>query len=81
LRLKFCFSEILKKFPVCSPLTEEEKDRIYHRVISKTHSPALVVAENRHSVRSIRKVIKERGGKLPSKYTSTQPKKAKSKPK
>jgi hypothetical protein len=37
-------------------------------VINKKHSPALVAAETGHSVRSIRKVIKERGGKLPLKY-------------
>jgi hypothetical protein len=65
---KLLFSEI---FSSCSPLTEEEKDRIYHRVINEKHSPALVAAETGHSVRSIRKVIKERGGKLPLKYTVT----------
>ncbi len=56
------------------PLDEAEKDRIFHRVIEEKVSPAVVAEETGHNVVTIRNLIKDRGGKLPSRYTLTQKK-------
>ena len=53
--------------PFFSPLDEAEKNRIYHRVMKEKVSPQLVSQETGFSVVTIRNLIKEKGGKLPSK--------------
>ena len=58
--------------PFCySPLDEAEKTRIYNRVMEEKVSPQLVSQETGYGVAQIRNIIKERGGKLPSRYTHT----------
>jgi hypothetical protein len=64
------------QFFVCRPLTKEEKDEIYDRVMTELRSPALVAAETgRCNAVAIRNLIRERGGKLPLLYDYTLPKK------
>ena len=63
-----------------SNLDEEEKNRIYHRVMEEKVSPQLVSQETGFSVVTIRNLIKEKGGKLPSRYTHTASKAPTSKP-
>ena len=53
------------------PLDEAEKTRIYNRVMEEKVSPQLVSQETGYGVAQIRNIIKERGGKLPSRYTHT----------
>ena len=54
-----------------SPLDEAEKTRIYNWVMVEKASPQLVSLETGYGVTQIRNIIKERGGKLPSRYTHT----------
>ena len=63
-----------------STLDEQEKNRIYHRVIEEKVSPQLVSEETGFSVVTIRNLIKEKGGKLPSRYTHTASKAPTNKP-
>ena len=63
-----------------SNLDEEEKNRIYHRVMEEKVSPQLVSQETGFSVVTIRNLIKEKGGKLPSRYTHTASKAPTNKP-
>ena len=53
---------------IFSPLDEAEKNRIYHRVMEEKYSPQIVAQETGWSVVAIRNLIKEKGGKLPSRY-------------
>ena len=66
--------------PFFSPLDEAEKNRIYHRVMEEKVSPQLVSQETGFSVVTIRNLIKEKGGKLPSRYTHTASKAPTNKP-
>ena len=56
-------------------LGEDEKNRIFHRVTGERASPQLVSQETGHSVVTIKNLIKERGGKLPSRYAFAASKK------
>ena len=53
------------------PLDEAERNRIYHRVLEEKYSPQLVSHETGYSVVTIRGIIREKGGILPSRYTHT----------
>ena len=50
------------------PLDEAERNHIYHRVMEEKYSPQIVAQETGWSVVAIRNLIKEKGGKLPSRY-------------
>ena len=62
------------------PLDQAEKDRIYHRVMVERASPQLVSRETGFSVVTIRNIIREKGGKLPSWYIHTASKAPTNKP-
>ena len=55
-----------------SPLDKAKKNHIYHWVTEEKASPQLVSQETGYSVATIRGIIKEKGGKLPSIYAHTR---------